>query len=100
MLRTHYAQPRRGLAEIKAPLAQAAQSRPAPARGRLDAGASERAERDGRARRSEQRRGQRQLGTEGERPASPFGGLPISELAILAGGSGWWSGFIQTAARR
>ncbi len=33
----------------------------------------------------ERRRGQRQLGREGERPPSPFGDLPISELAILAG---------------
>ncbi len=33
----------------------------------------------------ERRRGQRQLGREGERPESPFGGLPISELAILVG---------------
>jgi hypothetical protein len=33
----------------------------------------------------ERRRGRRQLGREGERPPSPFGGLPISELAILAG---------------
>jgi hypothetical protein len=31
------------------------------------------------------RRAQRPLGREGERPAGPFGGLPISELAILAG---------------
>ncbi len=31
------------------------------------------------------RRGQRQLGKEGERPESPFGGLPVSELAILVG---------------
>jgi hypothetical protein len=31
------------------------------------------------------RRAHRQLGREGERPPSPFGGLPISELAILAG---------------
>jgi hypothetical protein len=31
------------------------------------------------------KRGQRQLGREGERPESPFGGLPISELAIFAG---------------
>jgi hypothetical protein len=30
-------------------------------------------------------RANRQLGTEGERPPSPFGGLPVSELAILAG---------------
>jgi hypothetical protein len=33
----------------------------------------------------DRRRGERQLGREGERPLSPFGGLPISELAILAG---------------
>ena len=30
-------------------------------------------------------RSQRQLGTEGERPPSPFGGFPVSEIAILAG---------------
>jgi hypothetical protein len=33
----------------------------------------------------EQRRAGRQLGTEGERPPSPFGGLPVSEILILAG---------------
>lgn len=33
----------------------------------------------------EHRRAERRLGREGERPESPFGGLPISELAILAG---------------
>jgi hypothetical protein len=32
-----------------------------------------------------ERRAQRQLGTEGERPPSPFGGLPVSEIAIFAG---------------
>jgi hypothetical protein len=32
-----------------------------------------------------ERRAQRQLGTEGERPPSPFGGLPISEILIFAG---------------
>jgi Ca2+/Na+ antiporter len=31
----------------------------------------------------------------GERPQSPFGGLPISEIAILAGGVGLVVGFIQ-----
>jgi hypothetical protein len=31
------------------------------------------------------RRENRQLGTEGERPGSPFGGVPVSELAILVG---------------
>jgi hypothetical protein len=29
--------------------------------------------------------GQRTLGTVGERPPSPFGGLPVSEIAIFAG---------------
>src|ERR1700742_1887687 len=33
----------------------------------------------------DQRRGQRQLGTEGDRPPSPFGGLPVSEFLIFAG---------------
>lgn len=41
------------------------------------------------------RRGQRQLGREGERPESPFGGLPISELAILAGFVALVIGFVQ-----
>jgi len=31
------------------------------------------------------RRAERQLGTEGERPKSPFGGVPVSEIAIFAG---------------
>jgi hypothetical protein len=44
----------------------------------------QRAERDTRALRQE-RRSQRQLGTEGERPPSLFGGVPVSEIAILAG---------------
>jgi hypothetical protein len=35
------------------------------------------------------------LGTEGERPPSPFGGLPISEIAIFAGGVGAAVGLIQ-----
>jgi hypothetical protein len=43
-----------------------------------------RAERQVQAQR-EVTRGQRVLGREGERPQSPFGGLPISELAILVG---------------
>lgn len=33
----------------------------------------------------DRRRGERVLGTVGERPASPFGGLPVSEIAIFAG---------------
>jgi hypothetical protein len=43
----------------------------------------ERAERQSQAER-ERTRANRQLGTEGERPPSPFG-LPISEIAIFAG---------------
>lgn len=43
-----------------------------------------RAEREARAER-DRLRGRRQLGREGDRPESPFGGLPISELAILVG---------------
>jgi hypothetical protein len=44
----------------------------------------QRAERDTTATRQQQR-AQRQLGTEGERPPSPFGGVPVSEIAIFAG---------------
>jgi hypothetical protein len=33
----------------------------------------------------EQRRSKTTLGTRGERPQSPFGGLPVSEVAIFAG---------------
>jgi len=33
----------------------------------------------------ERRRGERTLGTAGERPPGPFGGLPVSEIAIFAG---------------
>jgi hypothetical protein len=41
------------------------------------------------------KRGRRQLGREGERPESPFGGLPISELAILLGFIAFVAGIIQ-----
>lgn len=34
---------------------------------------------------TDQRRARRQTGTEGERPPSPFGGLPVSEIMIFAG---------------
>jgi hypothetical protein len=44
---------------------------------------------------SERRRAQRQLGREGERPESPFGGLPVSELAIFVGLIAFVFGFIQ-----
>jgi len=43
----------------------------------------------------ELRRGNRQLGREGARPQSPFGGLPVSELAILIGFIGLVIGFIE-----
>ena len=43
----------------------------------------------------EVKRGERVLGREGERPESPFGGLPISELAILVGLIASVIGFIQ-----
>jgi hypothetical protein len=54
----------------------------------------ERAERQVQTQR-ELQRGQRVLGREGERPESPFGGLPISELAILVGLIASVIGFIQ-----
>jgi hypothetical protein len=48
---------------------------------------SRRDERAVRAAETERRRqrGQRQLGREGDRPEGPFGGLPVSEVAILLG---------------
>jgi hypothetical protein len=45
--------------------------------------------------RREVRRGSRQLGREGERPEGMFGGLPVSEAAILIGFIGLVIGFIQ-----
>jgi hypothetical protein len=37
------------------------------------------------------------MGTYGERPPSPFGGLPVSEIAIFAGAVGLIIGLIQGA---
>jgi hypothetical protein len=54
----------------------------------------ERAEQRAQATR-EVRRGQRQLGREGDRPEGPFGGVPVSEIAILAGLVGVVVGFIR-----
>lgn len=54
----------------------------------------DRAERRAQAAR-ERRRGRRQLGREGERPESPFGGLPISEIAILIGFVALVIGFLR-----
>jgi hypothetical protein len=44
------------------------------------------------------RRGRRQLGREGERPPSPFGGLPVSEFAILVGFVGALVGIIGSSS--
>ncbi|HEY4824232.1 MAG TPA: hypothetical protein VIH49_04205 [Solirubrobacteraceae bacterium] len=43
----------------------------------------------------EVRRGERQLGREGQRPEGFFGGVPVSEIAILAGLVGAVVGFIR-----
>lgn len=43
----------------------------------------------------ERQRGQRQLGREGERPEGPFGGLPVSEVAIFLGIIGAVFGFLN-----
>jgi hypothetical protein len=42
-----------------------------------------------------QTRARNPLGAVGERPQSPFGGLPVSEVAIFAGGVGMVVGLIQ-----
>jgi hypothetical protein len=58
---------------------------------------SRRDERAVRAAETERRRqrGQRQLGREGERPEGPFGGLPVSEVAIFLGIIGAVFGFLN-----
>jgi hypothetical protein len=56
-----------------------------------------RAEREVVAERQE-RRSRSTLGTYGERPPSPFGGLPVSEIAIFAGAVGLIIGFIRSSA--
>lgn len=43
----------------------------------------------------QRRRGKRQLGREGERPEGPFGGVPVSEIAILLGLIGAVVGFLN-----
>ena len=43
---------------------------------------------------SVRRRASRQLGREGERPRGPFGGVPVSEVAILAGLAAAIVGFV------
>jgi hypothetical protein len=43
----------------------------------------------------QRRTGQRMLGTVGERPEDFFGGVPVSELAILAGGIAFVVGLAQ-----
>ncbi len=42
-----------------------------------------------------QRRARNPVGTYGERPEGPFGGLPISEIAIFAGAVGLIVGLVQ-----
>ncbi len=46
----------------------------------------------------DRRAGQRMLGSVGERPPSPFGGLPVSEFAIFAGGVAFVVGLIEGGA--
>ena len=43
---------------------------------------------------AQRRSGERMLGTVGERPPGPFGGLPVSELLILIGGVGAVVGYV------
>lgn len=45
----------------------------------------------------DQRRARRQLGREGERPQGPFGGLPVSEFAILMGFIAIVVGFLNSS---
>lgn len=45
----------------------------------------------------EQRQASNSLKVYGERPASPFGGVPVSEIAILAGGVGVVVGLVSSA---
>ena len=56
-----------------------------------------RAERDLRAERDERRR-QSTHGVYGDRPPSPFGGVPVSEVAIFAGAVGVVVGLASTAS--
>ena len=81
-----------------------AQRKPTRSRKRRSRGSAPRAvvstRRDVRAERQAQtarevKRGGRVLGREGERPEGPFGGLPISELAILLGLIAAVVGFLQ-----
>ncbi len=46
----------------------------------------------------ERRAGERVLGKVGERPPSPFGGLPVSEVAIFAGAVAFIIGLVQGGA--
>jgi hypothetical protein len=41
--------------------------------------------------------GERTLGTVGERPPNPFGGVPVSEIAILLGGIAFVVGLVGSA---
>jgi hypothetical protein len=46
-------------------------------------------------RQPQRRAANRTLGTVGERPQGPFGGVPVSELAILAGGIAFVIGMVR-----
>jgi len=63
---------------------------PRPRRGRPSAQGSAAAE-------SRQRQPDTMMGTYGERPESPFGGLPVSEVLILAGAVGTVYGLVASA---
>jgi hypothetical protein len=82
------------LAQRKSPRSRKRRSRGTPPRAVVSTRRDERAERRAQTT-SEVKRGSRVLGREGERPESPFGGLPISELAILLGLVASVIGFIQ-----
>jgi hypothetical protein len=82
------------LAQRKSTRSRKRRSRGTPPRAVASTRRDERAERQAQTA-SELKRGGRVLGREGERPESPFGGLPISELAILLGLVASVIGFIQ-----
>jgi hypothetical protein len=72
------------LAQRKSTKSRKRRSRGSAPRAAASSRREVRAERQAQTER-ELKRGRRTLGREGERPESPFGGLPISELAILLG---------------
>ena len=73
----------RGLAEVKAPVSKTLKAGDPPARCAV--GAARAACRADDHTDAPATAGDRQLGIVGERPPSPFGGVPVSEIAIFAG---------------